>query len=627
MSVSQPDIYTGVWTNWSKGNKVLGATITLSSTYSIFLTALLAVFIPAVGIQSWKVFCYCAHEVRVSKDSRDTLHHQLQVVLRNSSTPDGTAFTFLKQAWYWGKQSTSSAVRCLGWAVLAIAWSLVFAALGIVLPIAVVNLSDDLRQISSNTCGYYMPPNDGSSINDYNAKTLNDSITAAQYVSDCYVEMPDRHLCDGFAVPKLHRFAGTETSCPFATNVCLPGVQGYQIDSGYLDSLHELGINFPPKDRLKYRKVTTCAMLNDGGSYTQRSDLGTGYFYGMMSSGSNWTFYQYDALSRVESLGWRLDTFVNSRTEYTSWNPIDELRSDNADLSIFFLAPQGMTFVDPVNDPWFSAHKVREVPGFDDIYEADNLGRAMACNDQHQICNPQTRACTSLTHSLALRMERESPHLQLSDAQRLIASRFVYASNTGWISYSVDGRGSSALQASRTNSNYRQAALPANQWQREVDVWFDVSLARLQKNVRDFVTGPAIGGQTTAPQLVLPEEMTAMCDAQTVRNATGTTNFSALGVLLIFSIGGVIVVLGYTLDTVIGFVQFHVGKGLHRRIAWTINDELHLHRLVLQKAGVSEWHNRDGAVPWTAEERTFVIKPSSDLKGQPDVGSLVMTDD
>lgn len=319
-------------------------------------------------------------------------------------------------------------------------------------------------------------------------------------------------------------------------------------------------------------------------------------------------------------------TFITSKSEYTSWSPIDELQSDDADLTIFFLASQSMTFTVPVDDPWFSAHELLEVPGFDNVYQADRLGCAMACKDQHQICNPQTRTCTSLTHSLALRDERRSPRLALSDTQLLIASRLVYASSTGWISYSVEGRGSSALQASWTTSNYRQAALPCHQWQREVDGWYDVSLARLQKNIRDFVTGPALGGQNTAPQLVLLENAREMCEVQTVRITAGTTDFSALGVLLIFCVGGVVIVLGYTLDAIIGFIQVHSGKGRHRRIAWIISDKLHLRHMVLQRAGVAEWQNRDGSVPWTAENRSFVVQPGADLKDQPDVDHVLVTE-
>lgn len=48
-------------------------------------------------------------------------------------------------------------------------------------------------------------------------------------------------------------------------------------------------------------------MLNDAGSYSQSDELGTSFYYGNLSSGANATFYQYDLLSAVGSLGYRLE--------------------------------------------------------------------------------------------------------------------------------------------------------------------------------------------------------------------------------------------------------------------------------------------------------------------------------
>jgi hypothetical protein len=50
-----------------------------------------------------------------------------------------------------------------------------------------------------------------------------------------------------------------DMACPFMNESCL--TRSIQMDSGYLDSNDDLGINAPNKDRIQFRRITTCAVL------------------------------------------------------------------------------------------------------------------------------------------------------------------------------------------------------------------------------------------------------------------------------------------------------------------------------------------------------------------------------
>src|SRR5580704_5318037 len=82
--------YTGVWTNWSHG-RVHGATITLSRESGGILAAFLAIYVAYAGGKFWRILSFAAHQLKTTPPSRtrDALHYQRQVILRNSGSGGG----------------------------------------------------------------------------------------------------------------------------------------------------------------------------------------------------------------------------------------------------------------------------------------------------------------------------------------------------------------------------------------------------------------------------------------------------------------------------------------------------------------------------------------------------------
>lgn len=84
------------------------------------------------------------------------------------------------------------------------------------------------------------------------------------------------------------------------------------------------------------------------------------------------------------------------------------LNVKNADVSIAFLAQNGVEYLSPVSDPWFSANQVSNLSILNNpvVFNVpDEYLNVMACIDQHQICNPNTSpyTCTIVGSELDVR--------------------------------------------------------------------------------------------------------------------------------------------------------------------------------------------------------------------------------
>ena len=146
-------IYTGFWTNWSRGN-IRGATLTLGEASSGLLTAAIATFVTLVGTQLWKILVYIIHQSRCQRSPQDGLHHQQQVVFRNSPTPGSAAWIFLCQSWAWSGRCKKHLVRTLPWATFASVYIALFAVLA-VFSSNISSSPGSARLIDGSQCGYW----------------------------------------------------------------------------------------------------------------------------------------------------------------------------------------------------------------------------------------------------------------------------------------------------------------------------------------------------------------------------------------------------------------------------------------------------------------------------------------
>jgi hypothetical protein len=154
--------------------------------------------------------------------------------------------------------------------------------------------------LSSPNCGYLWWEN-GFSVTDTNtlinyANKL--TIEVAAYAQSCYRSDAATQECSTYIQRSLAANITRNASCPFNPSICVLAQENLVIDTGFINSHIDLGMNAEPKDRFAYRRVTTCAPLKSEGHRenvnisTNSLDIPyTAYFYGEnLHLGRNYTY-------------------------------------------------------------------------------------------------------------------------------------------------------------------------------------------------------------------------------------------------------------------------------------------------------------------------------------------------
>ncbi|MCJ1337032.1 hypothetical protein MMC09_002311 [Bachmanniomyces sp. S44760] len=618
--------YLGHWVNWSRG-AIAGATLTLSERDAGLLTAFLAIFVSASGAAFWRILSYIIHQFRANPEPSDGLHHQQQVVYRNAASPGDAAWEFLRLGFYWRENARRPYRR--SWLPTLCA-SLCFVLFGLagIFSSQVTKSAGNETLVRSGNCGIWTLDKAGTSQSGFalNSKSLNDTITAAGYARACYGAASNSLECNQYTQQQLDYTTNQNASCPFGDNLCVLGATGaFEMDSELIDSHVHLGINSPPNERVQYRRKATCSpiftkdykeIFNNTGEDAKNEitygDTFQRFHFGPIIDVSNYT-YAYNEHTIAEDAGYTLTSLMAiSNFSNDVWLVDPVLKQTASDISIFFLAPNGIRFLNAVDDPFYAAHVPDVVPtaGVNiTYYQADYYVSAMACIDQHQFCNPLSNKCTSLAGAGVA--ANESQALAFTDVQSQVAERIVLSLIYTNMYYSVNGRDASALAASSTVYEKQQAPLPNNQWQIEVSAWYSVGLAKLQQLVVQYATGfVAVPGS----YIKKPTDSVgiAMCNSQKVRSTSGTTSFSTLGVAVIILVGTALLLTNLWLDIIVGKLQKRFDLGDQRRIKWALDEKFQLQRLAYESAGMGEWMGGDDAVPVTRLGDRFGLPGSID---------------
>lgn len=193
--------------------------------------------------------------------------------------------------------------------------------------------------------------------------------------------------------------------------------------------------------------------------------------------------------------------------EGSTFYPIPELQRWDGTIEIFFLSSNALRFTQPTKDPWFnisSTPRNYSFPNFQTtenlettLYSASEPASPLGCLIQEQICNPslpeRSRRCTNLTRPLTVGYEATELGLFTPDSSS--EARFVWAFNSifydsALVEDIVDALGAQALLARAGVRSGVQGPLPTNQWQTEVEHWFNTTLASLQQSFVNLARGP-----------------------------------------------------------------------------------------------------------------------------------------
>ena len=300
-------VYRGVWTNWSHG-RVHGATLTLNRRNGGLLTAFLALFVTVVGTRFWRIGCFFIHRWFSSKDARNALCHQRQAILRNAANSTSGLWILLCACWAWRRNSHASYQRLLPSIIFAILTSMVFAVATIFSSEITTSMGHEVLLRGSN-CGYLS----SELLNNETVLIIDPYISqrtalSMAYAQRCYNDNANSRNCSVFHTPRLRWTADRNATCPFSggKDICLNDFSNLRLDSDYIDSDRDLGINSPPETRFFYRSVVDCAPLNTEGymrstkyvpseeSLTKNETIFQ-YFYGEFRDTQKNVTYQYAA--------------------------------------------------------------------------------------------------------------------------------------------------------------------------------------------------------------------------------------------------------------------------------------------------------------------------------------------
>lgn len=108
---------------------------------------------------------------------------------------------------------------------------------------------------------------------------------AANYAWQCYSSNTSGTLdCGGYIQQRLKPSVYTNLSCPFSESICFQNTtRGLFLDTGYLDSGADFGLNTPGDNRILYRRVAHCFPLVTEGyrnTTTTQEGLVVDYNYG-----------------------------------------------------------------------------------------------------------------------------------------------------------------------------------------------------------------------------------------------------------------------------------------------------------------------------------------------------------
>lgn len=319
--IDEDSVYTGAWINWSRG-RIGGATITLTRQEGQILTASLALFVTIAGTSFFRLICFALHWALSSEAPQDGIYHQMQAVLRNATTSANGLRNFFLLAWAWRAHRGQVLSRLAPMIAFAALIALAFSVSSIFVSRVSTSTGDDVLLKGSNCRPYFVQPlslNLTSLSSSYWSQQGASSLNYARY---CYNGNVLKQKCKTYIKDRLQYSKRLNFSCPFSNGMCLHNTSVLQLDTGYLDSHTDFGINAAPDDRFAYRNVATCAPLRrDGYVRTQpipgnEQNVESFYFFGNMgrndtdSPAFSWKAWQEPVLGQDLSFNF---------SDYTVW--------------------------------------------------------------------------------------------------------------------------------------------------------------------------------------------------------------------------------------------------------------------------------------------------------------------
>ncbi|KAI0450085.1 hypothetical protein F5B21DRAFT_529296 [Xylaria acuta] len=645
---SKYPVYTGVWTNWSRG-RVLGATLTISRHDADLLIAFTAFFIAFVGTRVWRIICFVTHRNLSTPEEPKAIYHQQQVILRNASNPEDATQLFLKL--FWANRRSDGRFRPLLMVMVAAFCIAAFTVAGGYSSQITTAVGDEVL-IKSANCRALNPTlqNQSSNVRVNNPQYARWINSAANYAQQCYsADSAGLVDCRRFAIRQLTNNMDQKAICPFDEAMCRDSSSNIRIDSGFVDSHTHFGLNSPPHERIIWRNVLHCAPINTANFTSQKkTDLGllTLYHYGniydysvadaVYAAKSVESQYASDFSEDIQvsysafSIQTVANTVYDGKTQPMSvLFPISALDRGDAETYLIFLEGNGVMFLEPEGDEWYRIGEAPPINPFSNWTDAPSLyiplepASPLGCADQYQFCNPAyngRRVCGPLAsytdavlgslHIFNLTREDRTNYqlhygnIEISDT----AARFLYFLDTFDAGLTIDAilshMGPASLLSQEYLVNGVQSHLESNQWQLDVAHWWDIAMSGRQAAFLDAAySSPDPSILASYVNFTSPAAL-KLCQNQKMRT-TAYASFSLLGFTLTFVVGFLLATFSYIQEPLVTWSYKRKGRKPYQHLEWVSNATLQLHRLAHEEMGWGEWSNCTETIPTTKDNNVL----------------------
>ncbi|KAH7125183.1 hypothetical protein B0J11DRAFT_605443 [Dendryphion nanum] len=619
------DIYVkrGLWTNWSKG-PVLGKTITTDIQTGTMIVSVLAILSSLAATHLWRLVIFATHQIRAHGTPSDGLYWQQQAILRSLPTPSSLLTGNFYLWWAWRRKVKSSLVRC--WLQILFPILFILGALAITISTNyVVDTSSLEVLVKSPWCGAIQYPPDSSIWNRYVVSTRK---LASDYASICYQEdSSSSALCRNTFIKDRLPLKKEFVDCPFDPSICVRGSKpAPSMDSGFIDSSIDMGMNVRGSDSVQFRQKTDCSVLQMEDRFSivkapntsqpiypelQPLESSAGIPRVIVSFGqsillpesnpgielsNNATFIFSDNNSSEVALTQRKRSRGGGEG---SWTPIPELEREDADTAIISVYLNGNSFTSPVNDPFYSSHR-RMKTDDGDIFLSDFLVGTWGCITQYQFCVARPSGGRECTELGGLPINRSLTLLSYANPTQKIQLDLIQF----WIRHFDMNF---AMTSGLKNKSAFLPRLPFSdtQWASDLEWWVSNILAILQIAVSDH----AIGRNIRSKEPFIPPKMDmekVLCEMQKMRKPGKFANINYFGLIFIIIVSSLIIILDLTIVQILLLVRrFTRWKGIKLN-RWIQDSILHLQRRAFEAQEDSEWERLTEEVPTTESGEKLV---------------------
>ncbi|KAI1357338.1 hypothetical protein F5Y08DRAFT_352669 [Xylaria arbuscula] len=645
----QYPVRVGVWTNWSRG-QIMGSTLTLGRRDADLLIAFIGFLIAFFATRAWRILCFTFHRYYSTSLPQDAIYHQRQAILRNSSSPEDGINMLLRLLWE--SRQSKGPLRPLSTAAVATCCLAAFTVAGGFSSRISTAVGTEVL-IKSNNCGYsrlasiFDDPERHFAGLPYLAGQINN---AANYALQCYSSNNSAGLdCNRYIRNHIAGTRDLKAACPFSTGICRNASLNIRLDSGYIDSHEDLGVNSPVDKRILWRNVLQCGPLVTGGFTSERHSVDqnenfTLYHYGTTTSPQGDPLdYIYKAASVESQYSSTLTSNDISDTYYTHHlNPlqstvgnrttsknsdfvaIQPLFRDDADTYLIFLSGNGVTYAFPTSDEWY---QVASTPTNGSaistntalstkVYLPSLPASPLGCADQYQLCNaamPEDRRCGPLA-SLTDAISGAAPLFgtqylnyatfgaQAGNPRTDSEARFNYfaarlATRTS-INILLTQLGSAGLISQRNLLNGVQGPLAPNQWQLDISHLWNISMALQQTALVNMAYGPTDSGTLQNWVNFTSPALQKICDSQKI-HSTAYGSFSVFGLCFTLLFGFLITLISYLVEPISSYLCKKKGYNRYAHLEWTTNATLQLQRLAHDEVGSGTWSQCLRYIPHT----------------------------